>query len=46
MGGGAGGGGLELLSTSSLNLTHNDKVVTSLSTTGSTLKGPLKIDVL
>ncbi|WP_198039449.1 Bgr_08870 family protein, partial [Bartonella refiksaydamii] len=38
------GGGLELLGNSSLSLTHNGEVVTNLSTTGSTLKGPLKID--
>ncbi|WP_034989171.1 Bgr_08870 family protein [Bartonella senegalensis] len=38
------GGDLELLSNSSLNLTHNGEVVTRLSATGSTLKGPLKVD--
>ncbi|WP_144755655.1 Bgr_08870 family protein [Bartonella saheliensis] len=38
-------GGLELLGNSSLNITtHNNKVVTSLSTSGSLLKGPLKVD--
>ncbi|WP_375635059.1 MULTISPECIES: Bgr_08870 family protein [unclassified Bartonella] len=37
-------GGLELLGNASLNLTHNGEIVTSLSTTGSTLKGPLKVD--
>ncbi|EJF86230.1 Bgr_08870 family protein [Candidatus Bartonella washoeensis] len=37
-------GGLELLGNSSFNLTHNGEVVTSLSATGSTLKGPLKVD--
>uniref|UniRef100_UPI0035D056AA Bgr_08870 family protein n=1 Tax=Bartonella sp. AP150HLJHH TaxID=3243468 RepID=UPI0035D056AA len=37
-------GGLELLGNASLNLTHNGEVVTSLSTTGSFLKGPLKVD--
>ncbi|WP_375655407.1 MULTISPECIES: Bgr_08870 family protein [unclassified Bartonella] len=37
-------GGLELLGNSSFNLTHNGEIVTSLSTTGSTLKGPLKVD--
>ncbi|WP_375661020.1 Bgr_08870 family protein [Bartonella sp. CL71SXKL] len=37
-------GGLELLGNSSFNLTHNNKVVTSLSTNGSTLKGPLRVD--
>ncbi|WP_273782947.1 Bgr_08870 family protein, partial [Bartonella sp. ML69XJBT] len=37
-------GGLELLGNSSLNITHNNKVVTNLSTSGSSLKGPLKID--
>ncbi|WP_455476166.1 Bgr_08870 family protein [Bartonella sp. B17] len=35
---------LELLGNSSLNLTHNGEVVISLSATGSTLKGPLKVD--
>ncbi len=38
-------GGLELLGNSSLNITtHNNKVVTNLSTSGSLLKGPLKVD--
>ncbi|WP_208442444.1 Bgr_08870 family protein, partial [Bartonella raoultii] len=37
-------GSLELLGTSSLNLIHNGEVVTNLSTSGSSLKGPLKID--
>ncbi|WP_273758995.1 Bgr_08870 family protein [Bartonella sp. AU55XJBT] len=37
-------GDLELLGNSSLNITHNNKVVTNLSTNGSSLKGPLKID--
>ncbi|WP_375683230.1 Bgr_08870 family protein [Bartonella sp. AP3QHHD] len=37
-------GGLELLGNSSFNLIHNNKVVSSLSTTGSLLKGPLKVD--
>ncbi|WP_375647826.1 Bgr_08870 family protein, partial [Bartonella sp. CR84HXZ] len=37
-------GGLELLGNSSFNLTHNGEVVTSLSATGSMLKGPLKVD--
>ncbi len=37
-------GGLELLGNSSFNLIHNNKVVTNLSTTGSSLKGPLKVD--
>ncbi|VEJ45336.1 Bgr_08870 family protein [Bartonella vinsonii] len=37
-------GGLELLGNSSFNLIHNNKVVTNLSTTGSMLKGPLKVD--
>ncbi len=37
-------GGLELLGNASLNLTHNGEMVTSLSTNGSFLKGPLKID--
>ncbi|AGF75851.1 Bgr_08870 family protein [Bartonella vinsonii] len=37
-------GGLELLGNSSLNLTHNNKVVISLSASGSLLKGPLKVD--
>uniref|UniRef100_UPI0035CF19FD Bgr_08870 family protein n=1 Tax=unclassified Bartonella TaxID=2645622 RepID=UPI0035CF19FD len=37
-------GGLELLGNASLNLTHNGEIVTSLSTTGSLLKGPLKVD--
>ncbi len=35
---------LELLGNASLNLTHNGEVVTSLSTTGSSLKGPLRVD--
>ncbi|WP_246054794.1 Bgr_08870 family protein, partial [Bartonella massiliensis] len=37
-------GGLELLGNSSLNLIHNGEVITNLSTSGSSLKGPLKID--
>ncbi|WP_375618872.1 Bgr_08870 family protein [Bartonella sp. AC134YNZD] len=37
-------GGLELLGNSPFSLTHNNEVITSLSTTGSTLKGPLKVD--
>ncbi len=37
-------GGLELLGNSSFSLTHNGEIVTSLSTTGSLLKGPLKVD--
>ncbi|WP_273760203.1 Bgr_08870 family protein [Bartonella sp. ML70XJBT.G] len=37
-------GGLELLGNTSLNITHNNKVVTNLSTTGSSLKGPLRVD--
>ncbi|WP_273721114.1 Bgr_08870 family protein [Bartonella sp. ML71XJBT] len=37
-------GGLELLGNASLNITHNNKVITNLSTSGSSLKGPLKID--
>ncbi|WP_120102407.1 Bgr_08870 family protein [Bartonella kosoyi] len=37
-------GGLELLGNASLNLTHNGEVVTNLSTSGSSLKGPLRID--
>ncbi|WP_208432561.1 Bgr_08870 family protein [Bartonella taylorii] len=37
-------GGLELLGNSSFNLIHNGEIVTSLSTTGSFLKGPLKVD--
>ncbi|WP_375618476.1 Bgr_08870 family protein [Bartonella sp. AC134YNZD] len=37
-------GDVELIGNSTLNLIHNDKVVTSLSATGSTLKGPLKVD--
>uniref|UniRef100_UPI0035CF65D4 Bgr_08870 family protein n=1 Tax=Bartonella sp. PS7NMGDW TaxID=3243574 RepID=UPI0035CF65D4 len=37
-------GGLELLGNSSFNLIHNNKVVSSLNTTGSMLKGPLKVD--
>ncbi|AGF76217.1 Bgr_08870 family protein [Bartonella vinsonii] len=35
---------LELIGNSSLNLMHNGEVVTSLSATGSKLKGPLKVD--
>nr|WP_330169486.1 Bgr_08870 family protein [Bartonella grahamii] len=38
------GGDLELLGNSSFNLIHNNKVVSSLSTSGSMLKGPLKVD--
>nr|WP_019220274.1 Bgr_08870 family protein [Bartonella florencae] len=37
-------GSLELLGNSSLNITHNGKVVTNLNTTGSSLKGPLRVD--
>lgn len=37
-------GDVELIGSSSLSLIHNNKVVTSLSATGSTLKGPLKVD--
>ncbi|WP_375661709.1 Bgr_08870 family protein [Bartonella sp. CR127HXZ] len=37
-------GSLELLGNSSFNLIHNNKVVSSLSTTGSSLKGPLRVD--
>ncbi|WP_208442447.1 Bgr_08870 family protein, partial [Bartonella raoultii] len=37
-------GGLELLGNSSLNLVHNGEVVTNLNTTGSSLKGPLRVD--
>ncbi|WP_019224027.1 Bgr_08870 family protein [Bartonella rattaustraliani] len=37
-------GGLELLGNSSFSLIHNNEIVTRLSTTGSTLKGPLKVD--
>ncbi|WP_455466804.1 Bgr_08870 family protein [Bartonella sp. B39] len=37
-------GGLELLGNTSLNLTHNNEVLTSLNATGSLLKGPLKVD--
>ncbi|WP_375616738.1 MULTISPECIES: Bgr_08870 family protein [unclassified Bartonella] len=37
-------GGLELLGNSSLNLMHNNEVVTSLSASGSFLKGPLRVD--
>ncbi|UNF38346.1 Bgr_08870 family protein [Bartonella krasnovii] len=38
-------GDLELLGNSSLNITtHNNKVITNLSTSGSLLKGPLKVD--
>ncbi|WP_455466383.1 Bgr_08870 family protein [Bartonella sp. B39] len=37
-------GGLELLDNTSLNLTHNNEVITSLNATGSALKGPLKVD--
>ncbi|ENN91086.1 Bgr_08870 family protein [Bartonella schoenbuchensis] len=36
--------GVELTDTSSLTLKQKDKVVTNLSTTGSLLKGPLKVD--
>ncbi|UNE54395.1 Bgr_08870 family protein [Bartonella machadoae] len=38
------GDSLELLGNSSLNLIHNGEVVTNLTATGSTLKGPLKVD--
>ncbi|WP_375624195.1 MULTISPECIES: hypothetical protein, partial [unclassified Bartonella] len=37
-------GDLELLGNSSFNLIHNNKVVSSLSTSGSSLKGPLRVD--
>ncbi|WP_208434747.1 Bgr_08870 family protein [Bartonella taylorii] len=37
-------GGLELIGNSSFNLIHNGEIVTSLSTTGSFLKGPIKVD--
>lgn len=37
-------GGLELLGNSPFSLTHNNEVVTNLSTKGSLLKGPLKVD--
>ncbi|OPB31382.1 Bgr_08870 family protein [Bartonella sp. AR 15-3] len=37
-------GDVELTGNSSLSLTHNGEVVTSLSTTESKLKGPLKVD--
>ncbi|WP_254492875.1 Bgr_08870 family protein [Bartonella sp. B1099] len=37
-------GDLELLGNSTLNITHNNKVVTNLSTSGSSLKGPLRVD--
>ncbi|WP_375651451.1 Bgr_08870 family protein [Bartonella sp. AA78NXGY] len=37
-------GGLELLGNSSFSLIHNGETVTSLSTNGSTLKGPLRVD--
>ncbi|WP_396584175.1 Bgr_08870 family protein [Bartonella grahamii] len=37
-------GGLELLGNSSFSLIHNNKVVSSLSTSGSSLKGPLRVD--
>ncbi|WP_375643658.1 MULTISPECIES: Bgr_08870 family protein [unclassified Bartonella] len=37
-------GGLELLGNSSFSLIHNGETVTSLSTTGSFLKGPLRVD--
>ncbi len=37
-------GGLELLGNSSFSFTHNGEVVTSLSATGSMLKGPLRVD--
>ncbi|WP_345117704.1 Bgr_08870 family protein, partial [Bartonella jaculi] len=37
-------GGLELLGSSSFNLTHNGAVVTCLSATGSKLKGPATVD--
>ncbi|WP_375645060.1 Bgr_08870 family protein [Bartonella sp. MR100HLJHH] len=37
-------GGLELIGNSSLNLMHNNEVVTRLSASGSMLKGPLKVD--
>ncbi|WP_375686209.1 Bgr_08870 family protein [Bartonella sp. AP65SXKL] len=38
------GDDLEILGNSSFNLTHNGEIVTSLSTSGSTLKGPLRVD--
>ncbi|WP_375631779.1 MULTISPECIES: Bgr_08870 family protein [unclassified Bartonella] len=37
-------GALELLGNSSFSLIHNGEMVTSLSTSGSSLKGPLKVD--
>ncbi|PIT68552.1 Bgr_08870 family protein [Bartonella tribocorum] len=37
-------GGLELLGNSPFSLIHNGETVTSLSTNGSTLKGPLKVE--
>ncbi|WP_273719424.1 MULTISPECIES: Bgr_08870 family protein [Bartonella] len=37
-------GGLELLGNSSFNLIQNGQVITSLSASGSLLKGPLKVD--
>ncbi|QEE08608.1 hypothetical protein D1093_02895 [Bartonella kosoyi] len=37
-------GGLELLGNSPFSLIHNGETVTSLSTNGSTLKGPLRVD--
>ncbi|WP_208436717.1 Bgr_08870 family protein, partial [Bartonella tribocorum] len=37
-------GGLELLGNSPFNLIHNGETVTSLSTNGSFLKGPLRVD--
>ncbi|WP_317992852.1 phage tail fiber repeat family protein [Bartonella gliris] len=37
------GGDLELLN-SSFNLTHNNKIVTSLNTSGNTLKGPATVN--
>ncbi|WP_375653752.1 Bgr_08870 family protein [Bartonella sp. AP19HLJMH] len=37
-------GGLELLGNTSLNITHNNKMITNLSTSGSSLKGPLRVD--
>ncbi|WP_375657393.1 Bgr_08870 family protein, partial [Bartonella sp. CM120XJJH] len=37
-------GDLELLGNSSFSLTHNGEVVTSLSASGSSLKGPLRVD--
>ncbi|WP_273783897.1 Bgr_08870 family protein, partial [Bartonella sp. AU15XJBT] len=36
--------GLELLGNSSFSLTHNGEVITNLSASGSSLKGPLKVD--